>query len=544
MTAIPLHHHLCHFAGTQPDAAAVVYGDDRISYGELEERSSRLARALSAAGCAPGDRVCLALPKDIDAIVSILAVLKAGCIYVPLDMKSPAARLARIIDSCEPSAVLAASDTRKTLDAIVADHGVSIPALGLVDSDDRDGAALKPRFTCSEIESEPASSFDAGSSVDGTAYILFTSGSTGFPKGVPITHRNVSLFVEWANGYFKVGPDDRMSGHTALHFDLSAYDLYGTLFAGAQLHLVPPEASILPNKTSEFIRSSRLTQWFTVPSVLKYMHKFDVIEDNDYPDLRRVIWCGEVFPTANLIHWMRKLPHVQFTNLYGPTEATIASSYYTVSAIPASDTEPVPIGRACEGESLHVFGPGLEELPVGEVGDLFIGGAGLSAGYWQDEKKTAEAFIDAPAGSGLGRIYRTGDLAYRDEDGLFHFVGRADTQIKSRGYRIELGEIETALATIDDLVESAVVAVETGDFEGVAICCAYAPSEGQEMSSFALKKKLQSLVPDYMLPTRWTSLGVLPKTTNGKIDRLAVKDLFSCGDAADKAGAGRREGSA
>jgi acyl-coenzyme A synthetase/AMP-(fatty) acid ligase len=263
-----------------------------------------------------------------------------------------------------------------------------------------------------------------------------------------------------------------------------------------------------------------------VPGVLTHLAKSNVVDFNDFPSLRRVMWCGEVLPTPILMHWMRRLPHARFSNLYGPTEATIASSFYDVPACPAEVDAPIPIGTACHGEELLVLDEKHQPVPDGTMGDLYIRGAGLSPGYWRDPEKTAAAFLPNPAQEG-DRIYRTGDLAHRGADGLFYFVGRADTQIKSRGFRIELGEIETALNSLTDLREVAVVAIQVGGFEGSLICCAYAPAaSAQDITPPALRKALARLVPSYMLPHRWMRFDSLPRNANGKIDRPALKSSF------------------
>jgi acyl-coenzyme A synthetase/AMP-(fatty) acid ligase len=240
-----------------------------------------------------------------------------------------------------------------------------------------------------------------------------------------------------------------------------------------------------------------------------------------------------VLPTPILVHWMKRVPHATYTNLYGPTEATIASSYYAVPELPASETDPIPIGVACEGEELLVLDAELQPVELGEVGDLYIAGVGLSPGYWRDEEKTAAAFLPDPRDL-QRRIYKTGDLARMTPDGLFHFLGRADSQIKSRGYRIELGEIEAALSSLTELAESAVVGVDVGGFEGTAICCAYAAAEGESIQPADVRKRLQALLPTYMLPSRWHVLDVLPKNVNGKIDRRRLREHFEQ-EAADGA---------
>jgi acyl-coenzyme A synthetase/AMP-(fatty) acid ligase len=328
--------------------------------------------------------------------------------------------------------------------------------------------------------------------------------------------------VEWATRYFSMTESDRISCHPPLHFDLATFDIFGAFSVGAQLHLVPPKL-LLPNKLAEFIRNAELTQWFSVPSVLNYMAKFDVVGDNDFPSLKRLLWCGEVFPTPALIYWMQRLPHVSFTNLYGPTETTIASSYYTVPSCPVDGTKPIPIGTPCRGEELIVLDGQMRPLPAGEVGELYIGGVGLSPGYWRNENATNSAFI---ARNGHGRIYRTGDLAKLGEDGLVRFVGRADTQIKSRGYRIELGEIEVAMNALQELKECAVVAIPTDGFENTLICCAYVAQDSTKVTPQEIRRKLNAVLPSYMLPSEWMTFASLPKNGNGKIDRRKLQDLF------------------
>ena len=227
---------------------------------------------------------------------------------------------------------------------------------------------------------------------------------------------------------------------------------------------------------------------------------------------------------------MQRLPNVTFTNLYGSTEATIASSYFTVPAPPTDDREPIPIGTACPGEELLVLDESMQSVPPGVIGDLYIGGAGLSPGYWRDEEKTRAAFLPDPRNpGGHARLYRTGDLAKAGTDGLIYFVGRSDTQIKSRGYRIELGEIDAALSAVDAVRESAVIGMPTGGFEGTAICCAYAPRDDAVLDEHWLRQELLNVLPSYMMPSRWLALESLPKNPNGKIDRKRLRELFESG---------------
>jgi amino acid adenylation domain-containing protein len=522
-----LHHAVDRQAARRGDALAVACEGERMTYAQLADESARLAGVLRRAGCRRGDRVGLLLDKSPRAIVAIVAILRAGCAYVPLDPGSPPPRLARIVVSSEPRAIVAAT-TSGTGISDLAEEGALGPrvAIAWLGEDPAPDLAPRPVLTLADLDAaEPV--LDSGGSLGDAAYIMFTSGSTGMPKGVVITHANVRVFVDWAVEHFGLTEEDRVSGHAPLHFDLSTLDIHGALAVGAQLHLVPSTAKLDPRAVARLIREAELTQWFSVPSVLAYMARFGAVEDDDFPTLRRVMWCGEVLPTPVLRHWMLRLPHVTFTNLYGPTEATVASSWHEVAEVPAEDDPPVPIGVPCGGEDLLVLDERLEPAADGESGDLYIAGAGLSPGYWRDEAKTQAAFIAAPAALG-GRLYRTGDIARRDEDGVVHFLGRADAQIKSRGHRIELGEIETALHTFEELAECAVVAVDSSGFDGKAICCAYvaAASSGSEVTPAVLRERLGRLVPSYMLPARWLALDAMPKNQNGKIDRPALRERF------------------
>jgi amino acid adenylation domain-containing protein len=420
--------------------------------------------------------------------------------------------------------VLADSSARALLDGLFSGGLAGRVPVASIDVTGFEGDGYSTIFSgadAAEFSSEPLPS---RRSIADVAHILFTSGSTGVPKGVPITHSNAIHFVEWAVGYFGITPSDKNSGHPPLHFDLSTFDIYGSFAAGAELHLVPGELNLHPRRLAGFMSDSELTQWFSVPSTLTLMAQFDVLAAQELPSRRRLLWCGEVLPTPTLIYWMRHLPEVAFTNLYGPTEATIASSYYTVPGCPSSETASVPIGTACEGEELLVLD---ERQQPSESGEIYIAGVGLSPGYWRDVERTRAVFLPNPHSSVPGaRMYRTGDLGRVGDDGLVHFLGRTDSQIKSRGYRIELGEIEAALNGLGGLAECAVVGVPAEGFEGTTICCAYTSRPGTPIDPPRLRRELASVLPGYMLPARWLGLDALPKNANGKIDRRRIRELF------------------
>ena len=524
-----LQHWLTEQAMKRPEAPAVQRLGRRVTYEELERQSNQLAHVLKEAGCRQGDRVCFLMPKCIEAVISIMGILKADCIYVPLDRESPAIRTAKIIKKSRPSCIIAAGDVQNVLLNLAGVPGSSVRdiPIGWLGAGNSPGDGLRPVFNRHDLATAPDTLPACKNGPEDAAHLLFTSGSTGEPKGVITKHSNDIAFVEWAVSYFDIGPSDRLSSHTPMHFDLSTLDIYGTLSAGAQLHIIPAGLNLIPGNLARFIREYELTQWFSVPSILNYMSKFDVVEQGDFPSLKRLIWCGEVLPVPALRYWMERLPHATFTNLYGPTETTVASSYYTVPEVPESNQAEIPIGLPCEGEQLHVLDEELNPVPVGEIGDLYISGVGLSKGYWDDPERTSEVFLSGPPTVAGGRtLYKTGDLARIGEDGLCYFHGRVDNQIKSRGYRIELGEIESTLNSLQLTVECAIVAVPTEGFEGQAICCAYVPPAGGRVNAARLKKELKNLLPGYMIPHLWESYTVLPKNKNGKINRKEIKSRF------------------
>ncbi|WP_338597083.1 amino acid adenylation domain-containing protein [Saccharopolyspora sp. SCSIO 74807] len=511
-------------ATARPESIAVVDGAATTSYGQLEDRSSRFANLLRERGIRAGDRVAMLLPRSAEALVVLLGVLKAGAIYVPLDPASPALRLADVLRRCGTAALLAHEHHQEHAGA----------TLQLLESADRprtwwigSGFGEGRGHICARDLAATSAEPVAGRSPEDLAYIFFTSGSTGRPKGVPITHASAAHFVDWAVRHFGLLPEDRTSGHAPLHFDMSVWDAFSTFGAGAQLHLVPAEANQLPNSLAEFIRESALTRWLSVPSVLTAMVARNVVGQHDFPALRTIIWAGDALAPADLRHLMERLPHVGFTNVYGATEGAIASTVHDVADI-AECAEPIPLGRAIDGEELLVLSATGRPAGVGEVGELCIGGVGLTPGYWDDPATTEQSFVQHPPSSGR-RWYRTGDLARVDAGGVHHFHGRSDRQIKSRGYRIELDEIALALNEFEDLADSAVVSVHVGGFERNRICAAYVPKDGPPARPAELRKRLAESLPAYMLPARWKELEAMPRNQNGKIDHQALRDLFQEG---------------
>jgi amino acid adenylation domain-containing protein len=520
-----LQHWITEQAQLRSDATAVVCDESRLTYAELDALSTKLARLLNEAGCRPGDRVALLTRKSTAALVAIYGIYKAEAIYVPLDPASPSARLQKILGSCACRWMLASGNVGAVLTEMM-QHPQWRDDLSIGWLDSQRPAEIPVAFTLRDLSVYSTEPRDYQSRPTDPAHILFTSGSTGDPKGVVISHANVVHCTEWARKYFSMDASDRLSCHSPLHFDLSFMDIFAAAATGAELHLVSPEVSVMPNGPAEFIRESAVTQWFSVPSVLSYMAQFDRVRQDDFPALKRVLSCGDVLPTPTLMYWMKRLPHVTFTNLYGPTETTIVSSVYTVPACPDDPRVPIPIGVACEGEELLVLDGAMRPTRAGEIGEIHIGGAGLASGYWGQPALTEAVFVPDPRDAEQ-RLYKTGDLGKVSEDGLIHILGRSDSQIKCRGYRIELGEIEAALHTISGLRESAVVALPSERFEGSVVCCAYSAVSDLDVNPVTLRRELSRMIPNYMLPTQWLAFPSLPMNANGKVDRRMLKQAFA-----------------
>jgi amino acid adenylation domain-containing protein len=516
-----LHDCVTEAARSRPDARALIGEDRTFTYAELDDYSNRLAWVLRSHGCERGHRVALLMPNSAHAVATLLGVLKAGCAYVPLDPSGGVVRIADMLRQCEPK-VLIANGCAPQLVEDLDTRGVVTGWLGPADP-----APRPTDFTLADIAAAPSDLPVSDVGPDDLAYILFTSGTTGSPKGVPVRHRSARAFRDWSVRQFGLGPDDRVSGHTALTFDLSIFDIFTTFGAGAELHLVPKRVRLMPHEVARFIEERELTLWFSVPSQLAYVARFDALADADVGSLRHVAWCGDVLTTPSLLYWKRRLPGVTFTNLYGPTETTVASSYHVV---PDSFDDPgatIPIGTACTGEELLVLDEHLVGVPEGAVGDLYIGGIGLSPGYWRDLVRTEEAFIQDPrSADGSERLYRTGDRGRLGPGGAVEFLGRADFQIKTGGYRVEPAEVERAVLALPKVTACVVVAVTVDDFSGNAVGCVYVPSPGTAPRASEMKKQLADALPAYMVPSRWLALAELPLDSRGKVDRARARSLM------------------
>ncbi len=521
MSAFLLSHLLTEAAERFPHRVAVTDDAGELSYAELERRTNRLANTLREAGVRRGDRVGLFLNKSVDAIVGIYGILKMGAAYVPLDPFAPAARLAYIMRDCGVRCLVTQREKVREW-SLLANAGAPLDYLVVMNAaaSELGEAPGGLRVVGREaLEAAPAG-WSGPPAIDlDLAYILYTSGSTGQPKGVMLSHLNALAYVTWCRDYFGPSPEDVFSNHAPLHFDLTILDIYTAAMAGATLAIVPPDVSLFPVQLASFIEDRRITIWYSVPSVLTMLVLKGNLSVGRLPSLRHMIFAGEVFPTKHLRALMRVLPHARFTNLYGPTETNVCT-YYRVPVLPDEQTEPIPIGKPIDNVEVFAVTDTGELATEGQVGELCVRGNTVACGYWGDAERTARAFLANPFSPARDRTYRTGDLVRRAADGNILFIGRKDHQIKSRGYRIELGDIEAALSAHSRVEESAVVAIpdEVVGNRLKAFVVANDPAlKDRDLVTFCAER-----LPKYMIPEFFEFVTGLPKTSTGKIDRRAL----------------------
>jgi amino acid adenylation domain-containing protein len=475
-----------------PDAIAVVAKDGQLSYRELDDRSNRLARHLQSLGVKPDTLVGVAMGRSETLVVSLLAILKAGGGYVPLDPTHPSERLSLVIDDSEMQILLTRSETRDRL------------PLGA-----RRVTVLDVENSAVALESPYAVETHAAS--NNLAYVIYTSGSTGRPKGVMLENRNVINFFTGMDRAIGCAPGVWLAV-TSFSFDISVLELLWTLTRGFKVVIHGDEgtATIADEITRHGVTHLQMT-----PSLAR-MLSLDARAFAALGLLKQMLLGGEAVP-ASLIHHIRQNFSGEIHNMYGPTETTIWSTTYRVEE-PGST---VSIGRPISNTQVYLLDAALQPVPAGEIGELFIGGDGVARGYWNQPDLTAERFLTIPSLS-QHRIYRTGDLARFLPDGNIEFLGRADYQVKLRGHRIEPGEIEAVLEQQCKGIRQAVVVVRE-DREGDKRLVAYLVAEAAgAYAAGPLRSVLESKLPDYMVPSAFVFLPELPLTDNGKIDRKAL----------------------
>ncbi|MGC4094365.1 MAG: amino acid adenylation domain-containing protein [Polyangiaceae bacterium] len=483
-------------ADRQPDAVAVEMEGAKLTYRELELRANRLAHALRSRGAEPGVYIGVCLERGLDLVVALLGVAKSGAAYVPLDPQYPKERLSFMLS----------------------DAGAPVVVTEQRHADLFDSEKLLLDGCSRVLDEAPQTRPPAISAVDDVCYAIFTSGSTGVPKGVVLTHRAVNNTLEWVNRTFEVGPGDRLLFVTSPCFDLSVYDTFGALGAGATVVVASNRQLADPQRLANLITSERITIWDSAPAALQRLVTF---LPSHAPDstLRLVMLSGDWIPVS-LPDTMRQVfSRARVISLGGATEAAIWSNWYPVEIV--DPTWPsIPYGKPIQNACYHVLDASMQPTPVGVVGDLYIGGACLAQGYLNRPELTSERFVHHPFREGE-RLYKTGDLARYFEDGNLEFLGRADFQVKIRGYRVEMGEVESVAKTLPQVREA--VATALTDASGQKSLALYVVGKADvEIDTNWVKQMLSDRLPDFMVPSYVVVLDAMPLSANGKLDRKAL----------------------
>ena len=490
-----------------PRAIAVVFGEESLTYGELSVRANRLAHYLIGLGVGPESLVGIALERSIDLVVALLGVLKAGGAYLPLDLSYPEARLAYMVADATPALVLTSRVLRRRLP----DH------IELLELDSPENQAA----ICCSPEHNPTDAERISALLPRhPAYAIYTSGSTGTPKGAQNEHRAIVNRLTWMQEAYELKANEIVLQKTPFGFDVSVWEFFWTLLNGATMALAAPEGHKDPDYLIKLINSQQITTVHFVPSMLERFMDTEGVEDCS--SLQRLICSGEALPLSSVHKCRQLLPNARLYNLYGPTEAAVDVTAWTCP--PDFDSTAVPIGRPISNTRIYVLDAGLQPVPVGVAGELYVAGAGLARGYLRRPALTAERFVADPHGlEPGGRMYRTGDLARWLPDGQLEFLGRVDQQVKIRGFRVELGEIEAALTAQPSVAQSAVIVREHSP-GGKRLVAYVVAAPGQIPEAAALRRRLGEQLPDYMVPSAFVVLESLPLTANGKLDRRSLPE--------------------
>ncbi|MFK3895464.1 non-ribosomal peptide synthetase DhbF [Bacillus subtilis] len=500
-------------AALRPDAIAVVYENQALNYAELNERANRLARMLISEGVGPEQFVALALPRSLEMAVGLLAVLKAGAAYLPLDPDYPADRIAFMLKDAQPAFIM--TNTK------AANH---IPPVENVPKIVLDDPELAEKLNTYPAENPKNKDRTQPLSPLNTAYVIYTSGSTGVPKGVMIPHQNVTRLFAATEHWFRFSSDDIWTMFHSYAFDFSVWEIWGPLLHGGRLVIVPHHVSRSPEAFLRLLVKEGVTVLNQTPSAF---YQFMQAE-REQPDhgqalsLRYVIFGGEALELSRLEDWYNRHPEnrPQLINMYGITETTVHVSYIELDRSMAALRANSLIGCGIPDLGVYVLDERLQPVPPGVAGELYVSGAGLARGYLGRPGLTSERFIADPFGPPGTRMYRTGDVARLRTDGSLDYVGRADHQVKIRGFRIELGEIEAALVQHPQLEDAAVIVRE--DQPGDKRLAAYVIPSEETFDTAELRRYAAERLPDYMVPAAFVTMKELPLTPNGKLDRKAL----------------------
>ena len=507
------------WACAAPDAPALIMGGKALPYGELLAASQRMAAALMGRGLRPSDRVGIFMRKGLELGPAIYGTLMAGGAFVPLDPAVPVERLEFMLRDCGIRHVI----TTEAMGPVLVELGARMAADGpiLYGVDSVDGLETVSADGINGLEAQDPLVRITDQDL---AYIMYTSGSTGEPKGMMHSHRGSLSYARWGRSHVQLTPEDRVASHAPLHFDLSIFDFFSTAQAGGAVVLVPEAVTKFPASWTTLLETERVSVVFTVPFTLIEMLERGALEQRDLSALRWILFGGEPFPPKHLRTLMGRLPNVRFTNVYGPAEAP-SCTCYDVEPIALGDESPVSIGTVSVGSDDLIIGEDDQPLGPGEPGELCIRSTTLTLGYWNRPELNERAFLTRPSFGPFPDVYfRTGDLVVRGEDGLLSFLGRKDRMVKTRGHRVELDEVEGALASHPAVLEAAAFTAPDG-VGSQSILAAVTPvlDASEPATPATLKAHARAKLPPYAVPRDIEILSEFPRTTSGKIDRRALR---------------------
>jgi amino acid adenylation domain-containing protein len=505
-----LHAPILDLEARRAEQPALRFAGGAVTYDALRGRVVRLARWLQRRGCQRGDRVAVCLPKGPDAVQVILGVLTAGAAYVPLDPHAPPARLARLLADARPARLFTSPRHAAALSA-AGGMAAGIPTTVL--SEGVAGRAVEEL-----LGAEPAFPPPTPPRADDLAAILYTSGSTGDSKGVMLSHRNVASFIHWAVQTFRCEADDRFVSHAPFHFDLSTFDLFGSLAVGASVYILDDIELKFPAVIARILELERITVSYSVPTALRLLMEAGGLERRDVAALRLILFAGEVFPVPSLRRLMSIVPQATFVNLYGPTETNVCT-YHRLPGPPEPGEMAIPIGIPCEHLEVTIRDAAGRPVGPGDEGEICVSGPAVTCGYWQAPAATAALRMEGRTDS-----CRTGDFGYWRPDGTIWFVGRRDARVKLRGHRVELVEIEAVLAAHPGVKEAATI-VTSPESLHCQLVSFVVPRDHPAPSPRTLTEHCARLLPAYCTPNRIVLVDDLPRTSTGKIDRVGLRHL-------------------
>ncbi|WP_306598488.1 amino acid adenylation domain-containing protein [Geothrix sp. 21YS21S-2] len=491
---------------THPAKVAIEDNGTATSFQELRQHALRCAAAIQARTGSLNEAIAVLLPKGTATIVADLGILCSGNCYTNLDVKSPAQRIRNVVENVGPALLITSRDLAE------AAAGLGVAPDRLLFVEDFPGAAYDAEAILCRLEkvidTDPAC-------------IINTSGSTGTPKSVVLNHRSIIDFMDWLFGRFGFGPEERIGSLSPFHFDIYTLELWYTLAKGSTFVIIPEQHGIFPTRLVEFLASERISFLFWVPTVMVNISNQDTFAAAKPKALRNVLFAGEVFPTRHFNYWRRHFPEALFVNLYGPIEITVDCTYYAVDR-EFADEDPLPIGFPCRNTDILILDEDGRPAPPGTQGELCVRGTSLAMGYWNDPEKTRKAFVQNPLNTRYPElIYRTGDLVHLNAAGEILFDGRKDFQVKHLGYRIELGEIEHVLVNSVEDIANACVLYDRDRKEIVLVF-----ESARQVTPAEIRKRLQQVLPKYMLPTVFHQVEAMVRNPNGKIDRKRLQEEF------------------